>query len=351
LVLNVEPKSYPELREHLWSALPPDSAARLAKNDNWSASDQRYLLEHLLPVAERAALSSLSDPEIGALFHSKILIKHVRIRVTESSRGMDEQEVELTTGIDSCGITFQENESYLVYASRDTSSKALKTGACSGTQRFQDLDEQLQYLRGLKTGETQARVFGFVTRDPTDMQFLVRASKPAAAVPLVLRSGGRAWQTATDSEGNYELAGLQPGSYEISAGLPNLPAQQTSRQVELSAGECSRQAFLATPVGRISGKLLDFEGHPVLDVLVELEAVPLTEQPRPYAQTEHDGGFVHESLPAGQYLLGFNLSAPPNAKDWYAKRVPYARSYYPGVTDRAAAQVLRLEAWAKDRRS
>jgi hypothetical protein len=41
--------------------------------------------------------------------------------------------------------------------------------------------------------------------------------------------------------------------------------------------------------------------------------------------------------------LGVNIGRPPYAKDWYGKRVPFPRSYYPGVTDRANAQVLRIE--------
>ena len=59
--------------------------------------------------------------------------------------------------------------------------------------------------------------------------------------------------------------------------------------------------------------------------------------------TDKEGRFSQVKLDGGDYVLGLNLESPPNARGWEGKRVPYARSYYPGVTDRPRAQVLHLE--------
>ncbi|HEY6392553.1 MAG TPA: carboxypeptidase-like regulatory domain-containing protein, partial [Bryobacteraceae bacterium] len=260
-------------------------------------------------------------------------------------RGIAEQEVEFITGLSSCEINFQEHKSYLIYAERDKDSHRLKTGACSGTGPLEMRAEELDYLRGLKSGTMLSQVFGFVTRDPWDHGIIGRVTKPVPDVPIVLKSEGKSWKVVTDQKGAYELTGLLPGSYEIAATLPNAAPERNSRKFDLSAGACVQENFLSIRTGSIEGRLTDSDGKPVPGVLVDIEAVPPTGQPSPLVRdfTGKDGNFSQSKLEAGDYVLGFNLKSPPNARDWSGNRVPYPRSYYPGVADRAAAQVLHLE--------
>src|SRR5262249_17757150 len=84
---------------------------------------------------------------------------------------------------------------------------------------------------------------------------------------------------------------------------------------------------------------------PISNTVVEIQAVPPTRQPHPIfvPMTDADGRFHFDNLEMGQYVLGFNLRTPPYAHDWYGKRVPYDRSFYPGVADRSKATIVTLE--------
>ena len=346
-VVWTDPRSVEDLRQRLTAALPPELARRL--DQNWSAGEMRQAARYVLSAAELAALGKASDDEFVNAFERKVLMRRVRVLVTEPFRGIEDREVEFTTGFTSTSVDFQENESYLIYAWREKDTHQFQTGVCAGTRRIDQVQEQLKYIRGLKTGATQSRIFGFVTLDPQDIQYRLKVSKPLPGVPITLRSGEKTWQATTDSEGNYELTGMPSGMYDLTATLPGLPHDQRFRRIELISRECLRCNFLAVLVGSISGRLIDSERRPIRGVLVEIEAVPPTKQPHPLLQklTDEEGRFEHTQLEAGEYLLGFNLMRPPNARDWYGKRIPYPGSYYPGVADRSAAQLLRLKSGQK----
>lgn len=271
--------------------------------------------------------------------------QRVYLRVLEPFRGTSEPEVEVVTDFSSCGFHFDQGTSYLVYAHRDEETGKLTTGACSGTTRVDSNPAELQYLRGLITGTTKGEVFGFVTLHPTDMVVPFRANKPIAGAPVILKSGDRTWKTSTNDNGEYSFLGLEADRYEISVDLPNAPVTQTIRNFELTGQTCSRQNFLGTPVGKISGRLLDSEGVPIKGLLIDLVALPPIPQPEPifWPQSKDDGRFEYPRLEAGEYILGVNLKEPVNKRSWYGNRVPYAASYYPGVTDHDRAQVLKLE--------
>ncbi|MBI4464716.1 MAG: carboxypeptidase regulatory-like domain-containing protein [Acidobacteria bacterium] len=274
----------------------------------------------------------------------------VRLLVTEPFRGIEEQEVEFAIGSSSCDVDFRQGKFYLVYAERNKDTNRLETSICAGTGPVEYRGDQLKYLRGLKTGEIQGQVFGFVTRNVQDIQRPYQARAPVPAVSITLRSGEESWRTVTDHEGHYELNGLPPGSYEIFAELPDIPVQQTFRKFELGTQMCSRQNFLAVPVGQIAGRLLDSDGNPVPNVRVEIEVVPPTKPPEPPGGQvfQKDGNFSLTYLEPGDYLLVVNPKGPPNAREnYYGRRVPYPRSYYPGVHDRVLAQVLHLEGGQK----
>ena len=345
-VVWIEAKSAEDIARTLRQRLPAKLAARVDSTFAFRGNDLNEILGHVLCATDMSALATKSDGDLWRFFSSRFLRHSVRFRVTEAFRGITDQEVEILTGYDSCsGVRFQEFKPYLVHAWRNKDSGQLETAACSGTGPVEDLQDAVEYLRALKAGTSQIRVHGFVTSNPDDVQFGFRSTAPLAGIPVLLRSETASWQALTVADGTYEFTGLTPGSYEISASLPALPAGQTIRKLRLDPGSCSKQDFLGARIGKISGTLLDSRGNPVSGVLVDIEAVPPTKQPHPLVRslTDDNGYFEHTSLLTGDYVIGVNLETPPNAKDWYGKRVPYLRTYYPDVTDRAAAQVLRIE--------
>ncbi len=330
--------------QKLQALLPPELAERIQMG--WSQDVLREMLRVLLPADEFAAIVKGPKQDLEPIVVRKFLMRRVRIQVIEPFRGIEDREVEFTVGPGNCNFNFRENESYLIYAWRDEKTRQIETDVCSGTTRLSEATRQLSYIRGLRTGTSLSRISGFVTTDPLDMDFQFRASEPVVGVPVVVRSGDRSWRTVTDKEGKYELTGVAPGAYQVAVEAFDIPASQVQRTGSLLAGGCSRHNFLTVRVGSISGRLIDSNGKPISGVTTEIEAVPPTRQPRSAFQflTDKDGRFEHVRLEAGEYIIGFNLTAPPNARDWHGKRIPYPGSYYPGVTDRADARVLRLGA-------
>jgi 5-hydroxyisourate hydrolase-like protein (transthyretin family) len=343
-VIRTEPRSFGDVLDQLQQMLPAKLVQAFHK-ESLTAQEAREAITYLVPNAEFSTFLASSDADLQTYFKTRFFQRHVQIRVTEAFRGIEEQEVEFITGFTSCAFNFKENRSYLIYADRDQASHQFGTGACSGNAPIESAGEELTYLRGLKAGTLQSQVFGFVTRDPWDNGTFGHVTKPVADVPIALKSEGKSWHASTDQEGAYEFAGLPSGAFEIWATLPNAAPEHSSRKFDLTAGACVRQDFLSIRTGSISGSLTDSDGNPVQGVLVDIEAVPPTPQPHPLSRefTDQEGRFSQIKLEAGDYVLGLNLESPPNARDYYGKRVPYSRSYYPGVTDRANAQVLHLE--------
>ena len=345
-VIRTEPRSFGDVLDELQQHKLPAKLVQAFHKGSLTAKEAREAITYLVPEAERTARLASADADLQAYFKTRFFQRHVQIRVMEAFRGIEEQEVEIITGFFDCDIKFQENKSYLIYAGRDKDSHQLSTGACSGTAPLEMRGEELEYLRGLKSGILPSQVFGFVTSDPWDDGTFGHATKPVADVPIVLKSEGKSWQAVTDQKGAYELTGLSPGSYEIAATLPDAEPEQRSRKFDLKPGACLQETFRSIRTSSIKGRLVDSDGNAVQGVLVDIEAVAPTEQPHPMSRefTDKEGSFSQIKLEAGDYVLGLNLESPPNAHDDYRKRVPYSRSYYPGVTDRARAQVLHLDA-------
>jgi Carboxypeptidase regulatory-like domain len=282
--------------------------------------------------------------QIPPLAQDPVPARQVHIVVLEPFRGIEHREVDLVTSMSDCGVKFERNKEYLIYAWRDKESGRLETGACSQTAVAERSQENIQNLREIATGKGPARVFGFATAAPSDLQLPFRASMPLAGVAVTLRSGDQSWRVLTDEKGNYEIRSLPAGDYQMFANLAGPPNDQ--RNFQLRGGECLRQTVLGVAVGKIAGTLLDSQGTPVPNVLVEIEGVPSTSTPKPFLRplTDTNGHFESDNISAGEYVLGVNFETPPYAHDWYDKRSPLPRSYYPGVLRRTDASIVKVQA-------
>jgi hypothetical protein len=167
-------------------------------------------------------------------------------------------------------------------------------------------------------------------------------------------------RVATDEEGRFEFTGLVPGRYQLTSsatgfvavefgGAPVTGRVGEGRPIDVREGERFDKAdFSLRRPGAIEGRLLDEFGDPAPDLQVQvatvefvagrhrLMPVPGRGQMNP---TDDKGRFRVAGLPPGDYFL----TAPwTQSAERDAATVAFAPTLYPGTTDLASAQPIRV---------
>jgi len=162
---------------------------------------------------------------------------------------------------------------------------------------------------------------------------------------------------STDPEGRYEFRDLPAGRYTITASkgaFVTLNYGQTrpfeqGRPLQVLDNQTVEKIDFALPRGSIiTGRVVDEYGDPVADVQVapvRMQFSPLGRRPMPsgrIATTNDVGEFRVYGLPPGEYYVSAtqrNFDGPFGVTD---DRSGYAATYYPGTTNVAEAQTLRV---------
>jgi len=150
-VIRTEPRSFGDILDQLQQKLPA-KLVQAFHAGSLTAKEAREVIPYLVAEGERAPLLASSEADLQTYFKIRFFQRHVQIRVMEAFRGVEAQELEFITGFSSCEFNFKENKSYLIYAGRHEGSQQLTTGACSGNRPIESAQEELKYLRGLKSG-------------------------------------------------------------------------------------------------------------------------------------------------------------------------------------------------------
>lgn len=342
-VTRIEPRTNQEMTTRVLSMLSPAAGARLLERKPLTDGEMLDALRKLLPTEAFEELKAESGVALKLDFDRAFSTRTAHIQVLEKFHGAVGAEVEIPFGTSSCDIQFQEEREYLVDASRDQKSGGLRTSSCSRTAEIKD-PHQVDVYRNLLSRSAPPTIFGFVTRQPSDLELFYRASKPVAKAVITVRSGERTWQAATDAQGEYSLGLPAPGAYQLEAGLSELPERQRVLTLDVLPGQCRRVNFSAIPLGSIRGRLLDTEGHGVAGENVEIRGVPPTPNPsRSIGESSRaDGGFRLPRLIAGDYQLLINPGMPPRQHQRSGQRSPYGETYYSGSTPTAQAVTIHL---------
>ena len=188
----------------------------------------------------------------------------------------------------------------------------------------------------------------------TDAQGGARTLQSAPAQP---------YRAATDLNGQFRFDDLKPGSYAASFSkrgfLPPLRSSEATRPFQLTAGgQAVSLRVEMTPMGKISGRVLDANGNAVKGASVQMLVVRMDIQNLaafrgPAVQTDDRGNFHIEELTPGTYTL---MARPPrNTKPVESptgQRTVLIPTYYPGTTERAIAERIQIspgaEVWGQD---
>jgi hypothetical protein len=284
----------------------------------------------------------------GVVFRGRVLSQtlddgefHVRFAVMESFRGATQsREITVQTAEQSsaCGFEFKTGREYLVYSQEVEGSEEVSTSYCSRTHLIEPgtEDPDVAFLRGVPTMPKGGSIFGTVHAHP---------DQPNLSVAGTIKIRGPANRDVVpDEKGKYEVAGLPPGKYTITAIFPPGVAQMSeelgpSRPAELIDKACVESNYWIVSDGHIRGSVTDDDGNPMGEVYVVLY-LPDADFPGGRREIDaqvlgKDGRYDFAHVPPGDYLISANDLGPgPND--------PYPRVYYSGAGNVGQPTLIHL---------
>jgi hypothetical protein len=187
---------------------------------------------------------------------------------------------------------------------------------------------------------------------------------PGAAVRLAGRQIVRA--SSAGDDGYFELQGIPPGEYLLTALSPGYAigahGQRTATEMPRSFALGAREArsgtdIQLTPLGKISGQIVDSEGRPAAKVQVQVFRKPqpgIGVDAPPNARvvaatTDATGAFTITGLAAGNYYVMAASRANDASKPGALPRSFQLalRAYYPGTSDSLSALPVRVDLGAE----
>src|SRR5215207_4882834 len=273
----------------------------------------------------------------------------VYITIEEVFRGI--QEAAMVLNLDNCGHPFKEGERYLVYAHRNPNNKQLDVRrGFTRTRPVSDAAEDLNYIRGLSSANSGARVFGKVARFSFNYKDDGHTVEALPNIKVTLAGNNQSLEVVTDSEGRYEFKGVAAGTYRIRAEMPDYLSFDEG-PIHLQGRECRPIDISARHKGVIVGRVFDVNRKPLVEVPVSvvsaderLEDIVAEGKGRAVGVlsfSDRDGRFRFTELPPGRYLLIINHSESNKSSGSPVSRA-LPRLFYPGTTDLGGATVITV---------
>ena len=196
--------------------------------------------------------------------------------------------------------------------------------------------------------EQPASVAGVITNSLTGEPLLrahIQLQLSGAGGP-----GNQSYGAMTNSEGKFSITKMPPGHYMIMMDrigfvVPLNTAGNRSSDITLGPGDKKDTLKLTlTPVGAITGRVLDADGEPVQNSSVVAEGA--TGSGGTNSTTDDKGEYRIGGLRPGRYRIKASpqaLPLPPEIRSDGTTDPHYSPSYYPGVLTAASATRLQVQ--------
>ena len=240
----------------------------------------------------------------------------------------------------SCSLVFTENsvgEEFLLYENPDRADgeKLWAVSYCSGWRPLKDAGGDILFLEKLPAVRGKTRLSGRVAhyadsvRGERDFDVLANS-------PVTLRAAnGKITRLKTDENGYYEVYGLAPGKYEVTAakikGFAPLPMSAEKNIVEIKAKGHTEADINFDIDNSIKGRVVGPGGKPMKRADVRLLRAGGLNERIDSMDTDDTGTFAFERIPAGEYVVVVNQEGQLSADN------PFKPVYYPSTGDRAEA--------------
>jgi hypothetical protein len=162
--------------------------------------------------------------------------------------------------------------------------------------------------------------------------------------------GNQSYGAMTNSEGKFSITKMPPGHYMITMDrigfvVPLNAAGNRTSDITLGAGDKKDTLKLTlTPVGAITGRVLDADGEPVQNANVAAEGS--TGSGGTNSTTDDKGEYRIGGLRPGRYRIKASpqaLPLPPEIRSDGTTDAHYSPTYYPGVLPVTSATRLQVQ--------
>ena len=279
----------------------------------------------------------------------------IRIRVDEAFKGVSAgPTIELRQSATDCEAKFRTGERAVFYLYSGETPGSWRVPSCTrALGSAESGGEDLLFLRGLPQSAIGTRLSGEVElyEDSPTEAFRRVGGVPNVRVK-VLGPKGLTQEAVTNAAGVYKVLGLQPGRYSVAIEVPKglkvkFPlvtgsprVQGDDAAVELATDGAVSVGFVLQADTRVSGRMLDAKGAPMVGVCIDLEPAEGRGEngARLFNCSKAGGVFTMAMMPPGEYLLV--------AHDDVQLDLLKSKStlYYPGVRDREQATMVSIAA-------
>lgn len=191
--------------------------------------------------------------------------------VEEYFKGGGGPEIDLRGGNTDCDIHFESGKRYIIYASQNGQTGALGAFSCSRTQPLTDYTKpDISYLRRVAGGDRPTMLYGFVFKN-TGVTAKRGEPDPLSDLRVTVEGEGKRLELKTDASGYFEDYDLPPGSYHVNTAVTGKLRGAEEKTVALKSGSVASMIFRTTTMGSLNGRVIDQEGQPVGEIMVELQ--------------------------------------------------------------------------------
>lgn len=248
------------------------------------------------------------------------------------------------TSSSSCGYPFDQGHEYLVHASLSSGGR-LETDLCAGTRPIEQASEAVAYGRALAKQPSGGRILGYVQHwersGPEDDEPFPRVGVPGIRATLV--RGDESWNVLTNAAGEFEVAGLSPGTYNLRVeSPPGFYHDIQPEKIELrNVRGCAAVTAELHYDGHVSGRVVSVDHEPIEAATVMLvDSSDLNDSGRRgdyRARTDEDGRFEISRVPPRRFGLRVDTGALSRDKG------SPGMVFHPGVDDHKKATRIQLQ--------
>lgn len=262
-----------------------------------------------------------------------------RLTVEEPFKGLKPEIKDVEVVVEQqadCDLVLVKGQRYLVFA-RASKEGFVASRDCPVPLSMRQAAPDVLWIRDWAQGNTPSLVMGQIKIAGSALFQHNLEEQPLSDAQVIASGDSGVYKAVTDLEGHFTLQVL-PGKYGLQATRIGYESLEPSYTVNVPRGGCSRLQIPMWSSSTISGTILNSVGLPLRGVKAELVLFENGEmQLANEAISDEQGRYELTRVPAGDYLLGINLLAGINS------RLPYAVRYFPGVSSRELAAVLRID--------